>query len=345
MGAKIKMEEQTKPYMFFDQNVMEKISKNQYDSFQRNVKQLTGKKMQRLTPFGLLEFAGLKKSELFDREHNGNKLNEYPFCSFQEIEDFIPHLRKTIKQKISKEFLRSKLQEKKERETSYLNQWGKGLIDKYISALDKAPDPRSKNKHIYCSVIDNLLLDRVSQINISKLSAEDKKKFITGCVDLTMGILHHNLIMGSLRLVCRVSQETKRDPEQKQLLKNNPHWRGTWLKDNKICENLKPGGDLVDCELIHLAFFGNNNKFFHCFTTDNEQDIVERLDFYCFYISFFIRLFFDSTPYKGRPPDDIAYQYTRPKWRCGKVFILDKNTGTKIKKISVTKIYEKIIES
>ena len=336
------MKEQTKPYIFFDQNVMNKMSKNQYNSFQHNVKQLTGNKIQRLTPFGLLEFAGLKKSELFDIEHKGKKLAEYSFRSYKEVEGFILHLKEKIKQKISKEFLMSKLQEKKKRESLYFNQQGNNLIDKYISALSKASDPRSRDKHIYYSVIDNLFLDRVSQINISKLSAEDKKKFITGCIDLTMGIFHQDLIMGSLRLVCRVFQEIRKDPEQKQLLKKNPHWRDTLLKDNKICENLKPSGDLVDCELIHLAFFGNKNNWFHCFTTDNEQVIMERLIFYCFCIKFYIRLFFDSTSYKGRPPADIVRQYTRPKWRCGKVFILDKETGEKIKKISVTKIYEKI---
>ncbi len=352
------MKTQSKPGIFFDQNIMEKMSKKRNLAFQNNVdnliREIGQNTMQRLTPFGLLEFAGLNKTEIFDIDHKGKKLNEYPFCSYQEIESFIfekkqhpggkfkaeqDTLREKITQKISREILIEKLKEKKNKDQKYLNPRGLSLLQEYIKALNTKPDANSKNKHIYYSIIDNLFWDRLSQINISKLSAEDKKKFVIECIRLIIAILHHNLAMGSFRLVCRVSQEIRKDPEQKQLLKSNPHWRNIILKIDKICENLKPSGDLVDCELIHLAFFGKNNSWLHCFTTDNEKDIIDRLDFYCFYINFLIWLFWDCPQYEG---NNIAQEYKQPPiWRCGKVFILNKETGEKITKISVKKIYEK----
>ena len=344
------MKTQSKPGIFFDQNIMEKMSKKRNLTFQNNVERLilekTNKSFDQLfTPFGLLEFAGLKKTEIFDIYHKGKKLNEYPFCSYQEIERFIfekkqhpggkfkaeqDTLREKITQKISREILKNKLKAKKANDLTYLSQYGITYCDKYTKNIDS----------IYDDLIDNLVLDRLSQINISKLSAEDKKKVMFFIfTKLVIGIVCQGKIMGSFRLVCRVSQEIRKDPEQKQLLKSNPHWRNIILKIDKICENLKPSGDLVDCELIHLAFFGKNNSWLHCFTTDNEKDIIDRLDFYCFYINFLIWLFWDCPQYEG---NNIAQEYKQPPiWRCGKVFILNKETGEKITKISVKKIYEK----
>ncbi len=342
------MKKQTKPYVFFDQNVMERVYKNkpQYTTFQKNVKSLVtdkGKATQRLTPFGLLEFVGLKKTELFDIEHKGHKLAEYPFKSYQEVEDFIPCLQQKIQNKIRREFLINKLQEKKQKDLPYLNDRGLALIDEYIASLNKSPDPFSRDKHIYHSVIQNLFLDRISQVNISRLSHKYKQGIVTGFIESVIGIINQQKIMGGLRLVCRIHQEMRKDPEQKQWVNNNSQSDNILKKGDAICEKLKPQGDLVDCELVHLAFFGLNDKHFHCYTTDNVDDIKERLDMYCFHIDFYIKLFFDdSVELPGRPPPKIVRQYKRPEWRCGKVFILNKETGKKITKISAKKIYERI---
>ena len=148
-----KMKTRTKPYVFFDQNIMERVYKKkvQYATFQKNVKSLVTEKgniKQRLTPFGLLEFVGLKKSELFDIEHNDHKLAEYPFRSYQEVEDFIPCLQKKIQNKISKEFLINKLQQ----QNDFINELGLALIDEYIKALSEQSNPSSKKRYIYITV-------------------------------------------------------------------------------------------------------------------------------------------------------------------------------------------------
>ena len=344
-----KMKKQAKPYVFFDQNVMEKVYKNkaQYATFQKNVKSLVlenGKDIkQRLTPFGLLEFVGLKKSELFDIEHKDRKLSEYPFRSYQEAKDFIPCLQKKIQKKISKEFLIKKLKEKRQKDLSYRNKRGLVLIDEYIGLLNESPDPYSKERHIYHSIEQNLFFDRISQVNISHLSNVDKKQVVTSFIKDAIRVINEQRSMGSLRFICRIYQEMRKDSDQKQWVKDNPQSINTLKEGDVICEELKSKGDLVDCELVHLAFFGSNDKHCHCYTTDSKKEIQDRLEFYCFYIDFFIKLFFDkSVQLAGKPPPEIVNRYKRPEWRCGKVFILDKKTGAKITKISTQKIYENI---
>ena len=186
-------------------------------------------------------------------------------------------------------------------------------------------------------------MDRLSQVNISHLSNVDKQKVVTGFIECAIGVTNEQRAMGGLRFICRIYQEMRKDPDQKQWVKNNPQSIDIIKKGDKICEELKPQADLVDCELIHLAFFGSNDKHCHCYTTDSGKDIQDRLEFYCFYIDFFIKLFFDNSfELAGKPPPEIVNRYKRPEWRCGKVVILDKTTGAKIIKISTTKIYENI---
>ena len=347
MGTKMK--KQTKPYVFFDQNVMERVYKNkaQYATFQNNVKSLVlknGKDVrQRLTPFGLLEFVGLKKSELFDIKHKDKNLNEYPFKTYQEVEDFMPCLKQKIQKKINKEFLIERLNKKQQTDLNYLNEQGKSLIDRYIAELSEQPNPSSRKRHIYHSIAQNLFLDRLSQVNISHLSNADKQKVVTSFIECAIGVTNEQRAIGSLRFVCRIYQEMRKDPDQKQWVKNNPQSINTLKEGDVICKELKPQADLVDCELIHLAFFGSNDKHCYCYTTDSKEDIQNRLEFYCFYIDFFIKLFFDkSVQLAGKPPPKIVNRHKKPEWRCGKVFILDKTTGAKITKISTQKIYENI---
>ena len=330
------MKPQTKPYVFFDQNVMEKISKKRYTLFQRNIESFISEKgigiKQRLTPFGLLEFVGLNKKELFDIKHKGQNLNEYPFKSYQEVKDFMPCLKKKIQSKINKEFLNEKLEHKRQRDFFHFSPYGLKSINKYIEEIDS----------IYEELVDSFFLDRYSQTNISNLSVKDKDLFIHSLTKDVMAIVCQGQFIGSFRLICKLMIAHKNTPVQKGMFKRGSPYFDTMQEVIEICEKLKSKGDLVDCELVHLAVFGTDNRYCHCYTTDSKEDIKERLDLYCKAIHFFIWLFFDYTVQKNMPASNISKEYKRPEWRYGKVFILDKETGRKITKISTQKIYKNI---
>lgn len=318
------MKTQAKPLIFFDQNVMEKMSKKRYKSFQSNVKNLISDDQCNIenriledplfTPFGLVEFAGLKKSEIFDIKYQDQKLNDCQLQSDTEIqESLMPALKIDISNKISKQFLKSRLQEKKNRDWNYLSQYGKRYVDKYINTIDS----------IYDDLIQNLVLDRLSEINTCARHSPEKVRDIF--TKLVIDTVCQENIMGSFRLLCKLLLELKKIKKPDNKLNK---------KITEILEGLKSFGDLVDCELIHLAFFGSNNRHCNCYTTDLEATIKDRLGLYCKSMNFFIQLHFDYPLY-------IDLEHTRPKWRCGKVCILDRETGKKIAEISSTKIYKK----
>ena len=315
------MEEQINSYVFFDQCVRGKMSKKGYEPFQDNVNQLTGKSIQRLTAFGLLEFAGFTKLDIFDMEHKNKKLSKYLFHSYEEICEFIPSLKNRIYTKIPKHSLKRKLERKRDQEElEYLNEQGLKCINRYIEGVES----------IYEGLIDNLFLDRLSQINISKLSIEDKEKIIHKFIHDVIGVICQKRNMGGFRLICKIFQERKGH------IVEGTHSKTIETEILRICRELKPSGDLVDCELIHLAFFGSHDKHCHCYTTDNEETIEKRLILYCKSVDYFIRWYFEYEELNGI--------YHRPKWRCGEVFILNRDTGEKVKQISATEIYEKVVE-
>ena len=324
------MKQYPTPYIYLDQNVREKMSKKRFKSFQDNVNFLIEKNTQRLTVFGLLEFAGLKKTELFDIQYKGQKLDEYPFQNYQDVLECQSVLKKQVYEKVTKDFLIEKLEKKREEETPYFNEQGFKCIDKYIEGIKGNEGVQS----IYEGLIDNLYLDRLFQINISKLCPEDKEQVIWFFIDGVIGTIFQERNLGGFRLICEFFKDRKGyivEGEQSKSVKN---------QIVKICEKLKSKGDLMDCELIHLAFFGSNKKHCHCYTTDDEETINERLIFYCKSIDFFIDWYFNSSHIHSNNNG-----YNRPEWRCGEVFILDKNTGKKIKKVSATEIYEKVLKS
>lgn len=93
--------------IFFDQNVMNNMSKSQYESFQGNVNGLIkaggDNIQQKFTPFGLLEFAGLTLKQILKIQYEGKLSKEYPFKSYEEFKDkFAPFLREQIQIKITK---------------------------------------------------------------------------------------------------------------------------------------------------------------------------------------------------------------------------------------------------
>ncbi len=332
---KVPMKPQNAPCVFFDQNVMDKMSKQTYTSFQKNVEKIlleNGKNFQqRFTPFGLLEFAGLNKKELFDIEHKGYKLSEYPFRSYQEAEDFIPCLQEKIQNKIPKEFLKEKLESKRQKDFFYFNQHGLKIINKYIDIIDS----------IYDWLVNSFFLDRCSQIKTSAFSFKEKQKFILLLTRDVMEMICQGQFIGSFRLICKLMGEHRSTPTKEGMFnRGSPHF-DTMQRITKICEKLKSSGDLVDCELVHLAFFGANNCCCHCYTTDSKEDINDRLELYCMTVHFFIWLFFDS-PNQNYREYFLEKKYKRPEWRYGEVFILNKETGEEIHKISVQEIYENI---
>lgn len=190
-------------------------------------------------------------------------------------------------------------------------------------------------------MINSLFLDQLSQINISQLSLKDRDKFIILCMNKAMEIICQKQIMGSLRLISKIAPEIKITQDK------TGEFSGDCFdidkQKRKIAKRLKPNRDFVDCELIHLAFFGANDNIFHCYTTDNETEIKQRLFFYCRYINFFIWFFFKYTKLNDMPPSFIARKYSNPpEWRYGTVFILDKKTGEKIKEISAQEIHKQV---
>lgn len=96
----------------------------------------------------------------------------------------------------------------------------------------------------------------------------------------------------------------------------------------------------MDCELIHLAFFGWKHDVCHIYTTDSEFTVTTRLKLYYCYIKFIIWFAFEYPKQSERLPLSQIPNNKCPEWKCGKVFILKERTGEKIKKISVAKIYE-----
>ena len=93
-------------FIFFDQNVMEKMSKKQYKLFQKNVNTLIPGKgeQQLLTPFSLLEFCGYNPKEVLDIRYKNERLNEYPFQSYDEFDNnnLIEYIKNQIHKKVIK---------------------------------------------------------------------------------------------------------------------------------------------------------------------------------------------------------------------------------------------------
>lgn len=322
-------------YMFFDQNIMEKLSKKRHTTFQNNVEKLllerTKNIRQIFTPFSMFEFSGYNLKNI-NIKHKNKSLSEYQFQSDKEFqnEDMLNSFKKQIYEQITKSNLKDKLKEKKEKELEYLSKRGIYYIRKYIELIDTSD--------FYDKLIHSLFLDRISQINTSQFPLKDRENFRVSLTQLVVDAICGKYNLGSFRIICKIFEEMKK--EQQQIRKTNKQFQfHNMVKEvQRITEKLKSSGDLVDCELVHLSFFGDKNNICHCYTTDKKDLIVDRLTLYCVYINFLIWMVFDYFKTRGIP----VPQYERPEWKCGKVFILNRETGEKITKISVTKIYEEV---
>ena len=107
---------------FFDQNVIEKLSKkgkdNQNKAFQDNMERFLEKeKIEEglLTSFSLLEFAGYDSTEILDIKYKNKNLEDYCFQSHEETEKLPDYLRNQFESKIPKSYLIKNWKKKRER--------------------------------------------------------------------------------------------------------------------------------------------------------------------------------------------------------------------------------------
>ena len=332
------MDTQKTPCLFFDQNVMEKLSKKGHQSFQNNVNKLCREKSykgQLLTPFSLLEFAGYDPRNISNIMYQKKKFTDFPFPSYDDFnnKNMVKYLREQICKKVTKNFLKEILEKKKNREKDYFNEEGFRFIEEYIKKIDL----------FYEDIINYLLLEQLSQINTSKFSEKDRYKYIGLFSHLVIDFACKKHSLGSFRTVLKLYDEWRKQPipqrirEDSELLKTEKHIP-------KILEKskLKSKGDRVDCEMIHLAFFGWEHKTCHIYTTDNKKLITHRLHLYHTFIKAIIYYFFEhpQSEHNDKTLSQIQNNNKLPEWKCGKIFILNRETGEKIKKMSVTKIYE-----
>ena len=323
--------------VFFDQNVMDKMLKKKYQSFQNNVDILRREinySGQLLTPFSLLEFAGYDPKETPDIQYQGKKFTDFSFPSYDDFnnKNMVKHLEEQFYQKVTKNFLKEILEKKKNREKDYFNEEGFRFIEEYIEKIDL----------FYEDIINYLLLEQLSQINTSKFSEKDRYKYIGLCSRLVIDFACKKHSLGSFRVVLKLYDEWRKQPIP-QKIKENPELLEVKKHIPEILgkSKLKSKKDRVDCEMIHLAFFGWEHKPCHIYTTDNKNLITHRLHLYHALVNVIIQYFFEYQPTDNdKTLSQILKKNETPEWKCGKIFILNRETGEKIKKISVTKIYE-----
>ena len=327
-------------YVFFDQNVAAKLSQKKNRAFRGNIeKHLSDKKEKHighLTPFSLLEFAGVEKKRIFNIPYKGKKWEEYSFSSYDEFDrdGTIQYIKSHFDKQIPKSFLKRKLENKKSEEIS---EYGRLFINSYIEDLD----------NFYDDIKYNWFLDRMAVINTSKYSRQDKKKFIRLWTCLLMRQICSNR-SGNFRIVYKLYDELRKKPILKES-KNNTEFMRVQKKVPKLLEKsrLKSHGDLVDCDIIYHAFFGRKNCIAHIYTSDPEDIIEHRLKLYCVFIKSLINMVFSDKLYlsyiKGGN-DKSLYQRIQnnkpPEFRCGKILVVGRETGIVKAEIPVAKIYE-----
>jgi len=315
--------------IFFDQNVIEKMSKKENQDFQKNVNFLLHERAKindlLLTPFSLLEFCGCNQKDISDIRYKDMKFTEFPFSSYKDFSSKTNYLTENIYKKVTKDFLKKQLESKRIKNKKYLNQDGFHFIDLYIEKIES----------LYEELIHLLYLEQLSHINTSKFSKEDRIKYINLCSKFVINLSYR---FGSFRTVLRIYQEWIKEPLPHEIKKENPELSKDAEQAEKAIRynveqaKLKEKGDRLDCDIIHLAFFGKDDKPCHVYTTDSKNLIIHRLRVYCSFMNVITKYYFEHLQNKEKPPI----------WNCGKVFILNRDTGEKIKKISVTKIYKKI---
>ena len=366
-------------YIFFDSNVMGPAIHKNHARFQENLSRLIpDKRNQRLlTPFSLYEFCGYNLENL-NIQYKGKNLNEHLFKTCEEFDSshLVEHIKNQICEKITKSDLKDKLERKKSCVKKFINipsffyrvskknpgfraflkifnrnicgllnnytKEGKRIIENHIEKIDL----------MYDDLIQNLLFDRLSsQINIptEEEFTKVRSKFIELYTVLVMSWIRQKRIFGSFRMVNKLYSELRNLPVQNKE-KENPKFFKTHKEISKIVKglNLKSEKDLVDCELIHLAFFGWRNDVCHIYTCEREKVIKERLKYYCVFVNAIISLIFDHKIYydfikcNDKELFDDIKNNKKPEWKLGKVLILNQHTGEKVTEISAWKIYEQV---
>lgn len=331
------MKKTNSPLLFFDQNVMNKMLKKNYKSFQKNVNLLRGETNysgQLLTPFSLLEFAGCKRKDISDIKYQGKNFTKIPFSSYKNLsnENLAKYLKEQICKKVAKSFLKEILENKKTKEKNHFNEEGFRFIKEYTKKIDL----------FYEDLIDYLFLEQLSQINTSKFSTEDRYKYIELCSRFVIYFACRKNSLGSFRTVIKLYDEWRKQPIPQKIKENLELLEvGKHIPEILEKSKIKSKGDRVDCEIIHLAFFGWEHKPCHIYTTDDKNLIIHRLHLYHALVKVITQYFFEHHPKNNdKTFSQIQNNNKYPKWRCGKIFILNRETGEKITKIPITKIYE-----
>lgn len=327
-------------YIFFDSNVMGPAIHKNHVLFQKNLSQLIPDKgsQQLLTPFSLYEFCGYNLED-FNIQYKDKNLNKCLFRTFEEFDNdnLIEHIKNQICEQITKADLKDKLEKKKS--FNYTEE-GIRIIEGCIEKIDL----------MYDDLIQNLLFDRLSsQINIPKKEefTKARSKFIELCTVLVMSWICQKRIFGSFRMVNKLYSELGELPITE---KENHKFLETNKKIPEIVEglNLESERELVDCELIHLAFFGWKHAVCHIYTCEREKIIKERLEKYCVFVNAIISFIFNDKIYYDYIANNDKLLFNdirnnkRPEWKCGKIFILNQYTGEKVTEISAAKIYERV---
>ena len=326
-------------YVFFDQNVAAKLSQKKNRTFWENIERHLSDKKEKyfsyLTPFSLLEFAGVEKKRIFNIPYKGKKWEEYLFSSYGEFDrdSTIQDIKSHFDKQIPKSFLKRKLENKKPEE---LSEYGKLFINSYIEDFD----------NFYDDIKNYWFLDRMAVINTSKCSRQDKDEFIKLWTCLLMEQICSNR-SGNFRIVHKLYGELRKKPIRKEL-KNNTEFMMVQKEVPKLLEKsqLKSHGDLVDCDIIYHAFFGRKNCIAHIYTSDPKNIIENRLKLYCFFIKPLINWVFSDKLYLSYIKGNAESLYQRiqnnkrPKFRCGKVLVVERETGIMTAEIPVAKIYE-----
>lgn len=320
-------------YIFFDQNVMGPAIHKNHVLFQENLSQLIPDKdnQQLLTPFSLYEFCGYKTEHL-NIQYKGKNLNEYPFKNCKEFDNgyLVEHIKSQICEEITKADLKEKLEKKK---TFNCTEEGIRIIEGYIEKIDL----------MYDDLIHNLLFDRLSsQINIPEKEDKVRSKFIELCTVLVTSWICQKKIFGSLRMVYKLYSELGKLPITKEQ-KRDYNFMKVQNKILKMTKGLRSTCELVDCELVHLAFFGWKHDICHIYTCEREEIIKERLEKYYVFVNSIINIIFNHKFYfnfiKRNDSSlwDNIKNNKRPEWKLGKVFILNQQTGEKVTEIACSK--------
>lgn len=269
-----------------DQNVRGQISKGLINnSF---LYKCYPKKIEAISPFALLEYAGIGGKEVFLAIP---KLpNSLLLTKPLEIKKVKEHFEKHIKQKITKEYIKEKL----EQQLKHDNEYARPFIIECINILPE----------IYDDIINQLSWDRFTQMQWSE-RIKNKRLLSEIRAEIARLVCRGHLYV--LRHCHYINQIPYTD------IDNEPNTIHTYVGIMQRV-NLKPNIDIGDCEFVHIAINGQSSsdytkrRIVDCYTMDPAQEIKRRLILCLFY-------------YEMLEKEPIQYKFQFQ--HCGKIYIIN----------------------